>query len=67
MPTLQVHYYHGEDIPAIRARLREIARELGYVNTRGRATGEGNIPRLLAAIAEGEYTIGRRSHRGSIS
>jgi len=43
-----------------RTRLEEIARSLGYVQTRGVGTGEtGSISALMCAIARGEYILVR--------
>jgi hypothetical protein len=37
--------------------LREKARELGYINTRGINAMEGSIPLLVAAIAKGDIAL----------
>ena len=43
-----------------RIRLKEIARSLGYVQTRGAGAGEtGSISALICAIARGEYILVR--------
>jgi uncharacterized protein YgbK (DUF1537 family) len=39
------------------ARLREIARQLGFVVGSGSQTGQGNISALLEAIARGDLAV----------
>lgn len=38
-------------------KLQQIAARLGYISTRGPATGQGSLSRLLQAIAKGEIVI----------
>jgi hypothetical protein len=37
--------------------VKQVAAELGYIQTRGRHRGQGSIRRLLEAIAEGEVYV----------
>jgi hypothetical protein len=48
-----------EEANAIRAKLNEIAKDLGYLAERGPTAGEGNLAALLVAIAEGECVVTR--------
>lgn len=53
-------YFAGldkEGTNALRARLNEIARKMGYTATRGPTTGLGNLVRLLDAIDRGEVAL----------
>lgn len=53
-------YFRGKDkaeVNAIRARLNELAGELGYTAVSGPTTGEGNLAALLVALAAGELRI----------
>ena len=44
--------------PEYRVKLEEIARRLGYIQSRGAGTGKiGNISALMCAIAKGDLSI----------
>ncbi len=54
--------------PEDRARLEQIARKLGCVQTRGVGAGEvGSISALMCAIARGEYTVTQKESRNANS
>lgn len=49
--------------PEDRARLEEIARSLGCIQTRGAGAGEvGSISALMCAIARGEFGLRQNEH-----
>ena len=49
------------EVNAIRARLSELAAELGYITTGGPNKGKGSVGALLDAIAHGEVTLTRQT------
>ena len=60
-------YFRGmtkEDTNALRARLNEIALELGYTAKAGPTYGEGNLAAMLVAIATGELQVIRVEGEG---
>ena len=56
-------YFRGmtkEQANEIRARLNEIAAELGYTAKGGQTVGEGNAAALMVAIANGDVRLVKR-------
>jgi hypothetical protein len=55
-------YFAGmskEEVNTLRARLNDLAAELGYVAKAGPTAGQGNAAALLVAIANGEVRLVR--------
>ena len=49
-----------DEINALRARLNQLAGEIGFTAKAGPTTGEGNLAALLIAIGDGEIILVRR-------
>ena len=60
-------YFRGmtkEDTNALRARLNELALELGYTAKAGPTYGKGTLAAMLVAIATGELRVVRVKGKG---